>query len=456
MGNYSLEENHSRKAIKAASYVVLGYGTSLAIRLGSNILLTRLLVPDYFGIVAIANVIYLGLFLFSDIGTAQAIIRHEDSDNPDFINTAWTIQVIRGLGLFVLTALLAYPISRIYGEKTLLYIIPTIGLNAISHGFLSTSIVTLSKELKQGTITYIELVIQLLSALVMISLAYFFPNVWALVIGGIVGTLVKTIWSHRLKGHVKNRFLINRKYLADLLSFGKWILVSTAMMFLATQIDRLMLGKLFTFSFFGIYNIAVMIAELPKQVIAKISDSVLYPLITKYATMPREEIRKKIWTQRNIMLYPLAFMVATLTSFGDYLILFLYDDRYAAAAWILPVIALGIWPLILYSTIDRVLFTLGKPKYYAFGNVSKLIYMLISLPLFYHLWGAIGAVIAVALNDIPIYILINIGLTKEKLALKRQDLSATLVLLALLALFIYIRNMFGLGLPGRSVYFVSQ
>ena len=98
----------------------------------------------------------------------------------------------------------------------------------------------------------------------------------------------------------------------------------------------------------------------------------------------------------------------------------------------LPLLALGMWPLVLYATVDQSLYALGKPKYSAIGNFFKFIYMIIFVPVLYNYYGFIGAVSAVAMNDLPVYLVVSIGLSKEKLSCIKQDMLVTVLLAALL------------------------
>lgn len=445
-------ENYKKKAVKAAGFVVFGYGFSQVIRLAGNLVLTRLLVPEFFGIMSLAHVFHRGLALFSDIGLEPGIIRSDRSDESVFLNSAWTLQVIRGFILFGFSVVIAFPVAKFYQESILLYVIPVIGLISIFDGFKSTSLVILNKELKQGKITQIELIIQTFGLVVMIIMAYIYRNVWALVVGNLIASLLKTIWSHILPSKINNGFKFEKDAVKELLSFGKWIFISTAMMFLATQADRLLLGKLSPLSLFGIYSIAALFSELPKKIITAVSHKVIFPLISKFSYLPRKDLRLKIRESRKLMLISSAVLVALFTCFGDFLILLLYDERYVQAAWMLPILAIGIWPLILYATIDRSLYAIGKPNYSALGNLAKFIHMILFIPFLYYLMGMFGAVLAVALNDIPVYIITNYGLWKEKLSLLRQDAFATLVLVVIVIIILGLRLVFDMGVPGKIIF----
>ena len=448
----STGEDYKKRALRAAGFVVSGYGLSQVIRLLGNLLLTRLLVPKFFGIVALASVVNRGLMLFSDIGLEPGVIRSSRSNDVQFLNTAWTMQVIRGFILWAFSAAIAVPVAKFYREPTLLLVVPAIGINAILQGLQSTSLITLARELRQGKLVYIELLIQCANLACMAIVAYISRSIWALVVGSIVASLLKTVWSHFLDPHVRNKLVLEKTAVKELLSFGKWIMISTAMMFLATQADRLVLGKLFPLAFLGVYSIAVMFAEVPKEVVGRISGGVIYPLISKFSNLPRNELRLKIKKPRSILLLLLAAFVASFACFGDVLILNLYDPRYEEAAWMLPILALGMWPLILTATADRSLYVIGKPNYVSVGNFAKFIYMVVCVPIAYKLAGNLGAVIAVAVNDIPEYIFTNYGLVREKLSLLKQDAWVTLALMAATCLCIAVRLAFGMGIPGRAVF----
>ena len=90
-----------RLVLKAGAWSITSLFLGLAIRFGSNLLLTRLLVPKMFGLVAIASVVMAGLNLFSDIGLNVNIIQSRRGHDPAFLNTAWAIANLRGILLWV-------------------------------------------------------------------------------------------------------------------------------------------------------------------------------------------------------------------------------------------------------------------------------------------------------------------------------------------------------------------
>lgn len=434
-------------AIKGAAWTIIGYGASQVLRLGSNLILSRLLVPEFFGLMALVNVFIMGLHLFSDIGIGPSIIQNKRGDDPEFLNTAWTIQIFRGLILWLGSILIAWPISHIYNEPRLLWLIPVVGLGTVINGFHSTALFTLNRQIAVAKLAIFELAGQLISLTVMVILAWFTRSIWALVIGTIVSEVYQLVWSHRLIPGQSNRFAWDKEAVKSIISFGKWIFFSTALTFLASQADRLILGKLLTVAQLGIYGFAYTLADMPRSVILALSGKVIFPAFSKLADLPRETFRAKILKNRKPLLLALAVGLTFLVSFGDILIYTLYDKRYEQAGWMLPIIALGIWHTTLYSTMSPALLALGKPIYSTQGYLLTLITISIGLPIGYSLGQMVGAVIAVAVGDIPFYVVTMYGLWREGVNCLKQDIWATAVFLSLLTAVLLCRYLLGWGLP---------
>jgi hypothetical protein len=68
--------------------------------------------------------------------------------------------------------------------------------------------------------------------------------------------------------------------------------------------------------------------------------------------------------------------------------------------------------------------------------------MLIGLPLAYHFAGMVGAVIAIAAGDLPLYLVIQTGATREGVKPFRQDMQMTTIFVAILAICFFLRRSF--------------
>ena len=439
--------SEKKLAIKGAIWTIASYGSSQLIRFASNLILTRLLLPELFGLVGLAYVFITGINLFSDIGLGPSIVQNKRGDDPQFLNTAWTMQVIRSLFIWICLLIITKPISDFYEDPRLLWLIPIIGINSLVGGFNSTATSSLNRQMAVKKIVIFELGIQVVSTTVMIVWACFDRSIWAIVAGGFTGTLTELVWSHFLIRGKSNRLAWDQEAAKEIFSYGKWIFLSTALFFLCSQADRLVLGKIFSLTMLGIYGIAFTLGDMPRQVIIALGGRVIFPSISMLADLPREELRAKIIKNRNLILIPLAIGLAIFVSFGDQLILTLYRKEYMAASWMMPILALGIWHTTLHNLMGSCLLAVGKSQYGAMGNLATFLSIAIGIPVGYHFMGNLGAVIAVAVGDIPTYLVTTYGLWKEGLTCFWEDIKLTALFLGVLAIILVVRMSLGGGLP---------
>ncbi|WP_369385449.1 oligosaccharide flippase family protein [Limimaricola cinnabarinus] len=123
------------RALRSAGITIAGFGMSQVLRLGSNLLLTRLLFPEAFGVMAIVMVVMMGLNMFSDVGITPAIMQSRRGDDPAFLDTAWTIQICRGFGLWLVALALAGPAAVWYDEPMLTQYLSVAAFSLVLNGF---------------------------------------------------------------------------------------------------------------------------------------------------------------------------------------------------------------------------------------------------------------------------------------------------------------------------------
>src|SRR5439155_14947714 len=152
-----------RRTLQGSVWSTTEYTAGFVLRFGSNLILARLLIPEMFGLMALVNTFLMGLQMFSDVGIGPSIIQNRRGDDPTFLNTAWTIQVMRGLALSIFSCLIAQPIALFYGLPQLKWLIPVAGLSALISGFNSTSLFRLNRHLHLGRLTILAIATQLLA-----------------------------------------------------------------------------------------------------------------------------------------------------------------------------------------------------------------------------------------------------------------------------------------------------
>ena len=194
------------RVMRSTSWILLGYGGSQGLRLASNLILTRILFPEAFGLMALVGLVTVGLMLFSDVGIAPSIAQSKRGDDPDFLNTAWSIQVLRGVILFAMACALAVPFATFYDAPELASYLPIAALALLITGFNPTRIETAHRHLLMGRLTVLDLTAQAIGIVVMIGLAWWLQSVMALVLGGVVSAVAKLALTWAYLPGAANRF----------------------------------------------------------------------------------------------------------------------------------------------------------------------------------------------------------------------------------------------------------
>jgi O-antigen/teichoic acid export membrane protein len=423
-----------KTALNASFWSVLEYGSMTGLRVVSSLVLTRLLAPEYFGEMTLVSTLIVGINLLSDIGLGPSVIQSKRGDEPAFLNTAWTLQVIRGLALWLIACAISWPMALFYNDHRLLYLLPVLGFANVISGFNSTNLLTLSRHMGVRRLFFVDGTMSVVSLVTTIVWALIWPSVWAIIAGQAVAGAYRLILSHspRVAPGIRNTFHWEKEALSTIVHFGKWIMIGTAFFFFASQADRLILGKLTTLTLLGVYGLAYQLSDLPRQIFLSLGNRVAYPFIAKIIHLPREEFRARFLRYRSYSLMVGGTLLCGVVLLGDQVILHAYDKRYHEAAWMIPILALGLWHTLLYTTTLPVLFSLGQARYNAYGNAAYAIAVSAGVWAGYHFYGMLGAVIAVAAGDFPMYLVVLIGATREGIKPLKQDLLMTTFFVALL------------------------
>lgn len=393
----------SARALRGSLLTVGGFGASQLFRLASNLILTRLLFPEAFGMMALVAVFMQGLAMFSDVGVTPAILQSKRGDDPDFLNTAWTIQVMRGFALWLAACLLAWPVAQFYGEPLLMYLLPVASLTLVIQGFNPTRMDTANRHLVLGRLTGLDLAAQLLGIAVAVILSWLTGSVWSLVASGLVSAVAVLVLYNLFLPGQPNRFRWEAAAVQELVHFGKWIFLSTVCGFLFLQGDKIIVGKYLPLDLFGVYNIGFFLASFPILLGGMVTRKVLIPI---YRERPPKESRANFLKLRRMRVLLTAALLALVGGFalmGDWLIAVMYDPRYAAAGAIVVLIACIQVPQIVVLSYDQAALAAGDSKRFFVLSAARAGLMIGCLLLGFEAAGLIGALVGHGIAVLMVY-----------------------------------------------------
>jgi O-antigen/teichoic acid export membrane protein len=414
----------SRVLIGRLGWTTTSYFIVQVIRFSQNLLLTRLLAPELFGVMVVLTSLRVGAELFTDIGIGQNVIASPRGWDPTYYNTAWTMQMLRGFILALLFLALMPALSYFYADPTLNAVFPVLSALFILSGMHSIGLTLSVKAMKVKELAKYDVIATGLGSVVALAIAWVFPTVWGLIAGNVAATVVSSTLSYFVWPNLKFQLRLDRQSVREIFSFGKWIFLSSIIFFLAAHFDRLVLSKYVSLAALGVYGVARSLGDIFGQLTTRLGNSIIFPSISS-ANFEGKDLRRKIGGHRFLFLGLAAAAISLFIALSDVLIRVLYDDRYLAAGQVLPWVGLSTWLLVINTVSESVLLGIRKPNYTAVGNSAKFIGLLCLLAPAALNYGIIGAAIATIVAEFARYAVLTVGMARQHVHFFRQDLVAT-------------------------------
>jgi O-antigen/teichoic acid export membrane protein len=404
----NLSSSSRKLVINSSMWVFGGQMGGQILRLLSNLIMTRLLVPEMFGVMAMANTVIVGLQLCSYFGIQHNIIQSSRGDERIFLDTAWVLQILRGILIWLAALCLGFmlylankygvlPDGSAYADASLPLIIATLAFQPLISGFESTKLAVASRHMLVAKLTIIDLGCQILSLIIMIAMAMVRPTIWALVFGTLVGTLAKTLISHFLLKGTNNKFDWEPSAFKELFGFGKWILLTTLLGFFVRSSDKLILAGLISAQLLGIYTIAIFVNNALQEISSKWASAVTYPVMSKVYRERPENLIHVYYKFRLPFDFVMLFLCGFLFHAGHVITDVLYDSRYVSAGHMIEILA--VWLLGSRTIIaEHCYLVVGKSSLSVPMNLLQLMALFAFIVPAYNHFGMDGALYVIALS----------------------------------------------------------
>ena len=433
---------HRAVLFRGGIWTIGTYAASLGLRLLSNIVLSYILAPEAMGVLFIVSMLRVGVELLTDLGIEQNIVNHRDGLSPAFLDTAWTVQIIRGLGIGLLFAALAVPLASFYAIDPRLLL--AMSLAPVFNSFASVSIFVLVRELRVRDRNLFELSAEALSFVVTITLALALRTVWAPVIGAVCAMAIRAMLSYLIP-HPRLHFRLKREYVLSILHFGKWIFLVSMLNYAASNIDRIILGHYLEARVIGIFGLARIISEIPATLSGRVAYQIVLPAVAASRLAGEDGFSRSLRQLRLWFVFAVAVGLGGLVAFSDIAVHILYDARYRESGWMLFGLLIGAWFAVIAQLNEATLIGLARPNVTGYSNGVKFAVLTLLLPLALMRYGIAGAVAAIVLAEMLRFAMLFVRTPQGGFSAWRQDVGATLLFIAMLGLCTLVRGMLGLG-----------
>jgi O-antigen/teichoic acid export membrane protein len=341
------------------------------VRFAGNIWLARLLDESQFGINTLLVTITTGLVLLSDLGIAPAIIRSQRDDDT-FLHTAFTLNFVRGVVLFGIGSALAVVFAFAYEQPSLMWWVPLACAQVVISGLESMNLYVALRRQQVVSAAVIDIVSQVAGLLTSVAVAYATRSVGALVAAALLSALVRTIATHQLAGP-RMRFAWDADARVDLLHFGRWVLLSTALTFVAQRFDVFALGKLQGFALLGVYGLATQIVMVPWSMTLQLGSRLLLPVLAEAERTSRAHMHQELHRVRALCMPVGALLFCGAATTAPLFFELLYKPNFHDAGWLTQLLLLPAWWVVLQELSTRPLLAMSEVRSLAMINAVRVV-----------------------------------------------------------------------------------
>ncbi len=442
-------ESLSERVVHAGIWAVALRLLNRLFQFTRTIILARVLSPNDFGLFGITLLAFSVLNTFSQTGLQVALVQKKGDIKP-YLDTAWTIQIIRGGALAIVLFGAAPFLASFFNNPVATPLLQVVGLSALFQGFTNIGVVYFQKELEfhkrfaymfSGTIA--DLIVAIPTALIL-------KNAWALVFGLLAGNLVQAIVSYLIHPY-RPSFILQRNKVKELFAFGKWIFAQTLVAFLGTKSDSFFVGKMLQVQALGFYQMAYRFSNL---LIPEISNVVSKVALPAYSKMQDNEQGLK---RAFLLILEISTVVSMPLTAGILLLGPEFVHIFLGEAWTPMVSVLRILAVagFLHSVV-----TLGTPLFRGAGTpkldftiyLTRAIVIVVALFPLTKLYGMQGVALATTLSIVmvlPIWYFASVRITKvtgkEVLKHMLPSLCGTAAVCLTIFLFMWLITPFTVG-----------
>jgi O-antigen/teichoic acid export membrane protein len=327
------------KTARAALIATCGQGANFFLRIGSMVVLARLLAPADFGLVGMATACTGFLELFRDAGLSMATIQRASISHAQISTLFWLNLAVGGL-LAALCAVTAPLVVAFYHEPRLLWVTVVLGMSFVCSGAAAQHRAILQRHMRFTVLTTIDIVSLLTGIALGVGMALAGKGYWALVglpvcqsIVGVLGVWIADRWIPGLPRRGIG--------LQSMLRYGGTVTLNSVIVYIAYNADKVLLGRFWGAETLGIYGRAYQFINLPTTLLNTTVGQVAFPALSRLQSDP-ERLRSYFLKGYSLFLSLVMPITMGCALFSDDIILVVLGPKWSQAApvfrWLAPTI----------------------------------------------------------------------------------------------------------------------
>jgi PST family polysaccharide transporter len=347
--------------VKGTAWSYVSFITMRLPALVTIVVLTRLIAPSDFGIIAIGLVVLTYLDTLNEFGINAAVIYFAHDDERELSVSFW-LSMASGVVAALVMSIAAFPLAALFDEPQLRSVIPALSLAYVLSSLGSVHIALLKKRLQFRQLVPVDAARAIGKAVVAIGGAFAGWGVWSLVAGQLAGELAGSVvvWI-RLKW--RPAFDWDWTIVRRVLGYGSHIMGVGVTGVILTDLDYLIVGSRLGTEQLGFYSVGFRLPELAVMGVCYAVSATMFPVLTKLRDDSGAVESGLAKSLRVLALVTIPIGVGIALTSKDFVATF-YGAEWAPTAEVMPLIA-------LYSVVVSITFVCGD-AYKAMGRPGIL------------------------------------------------------------------------------------
>ena len=383
------------KAIASVKWSALTEVVSRAVTPITFVILARILTPQDFGIIAIAQIAISFCYLFWDAGLQKALIQTREPLEKA-ANVVFWINLILGLAIYAILFATAPLLATFFDSPATCAVLRVLGFQIVIGSLSTVQEGLFLRDFNFKLLFWARLATAALPALVSIPLAYFGYGVWAIVASSLAGAFINLIilW---VRSPWRPQLCFNTGIARKMASFGYWIVLDSLVGWFISQGDAVVVGRYLGVRDLGLYRTGINIIGVIFALTLNPIHPILYPSFS--ALHGDKEALRSVLHKTNRIIMSLTLPIGTgIMCISSPLVAVVLGEKWRGVEIVLSIISLQTALGWLVGANPEIYRALGRP------DVQTKI-ALFSLPLYLFVY------LMAAPLGLTVFVLACLGLT---------------------------------------------
>ncbi len=420
-----------RSNLTSASFVmVVSMVMGNVLRLGSVIFLSRLLFPEDYALVGMLMMVLTAMEMCSDMGIMAFMVRHEQSETRRYLDGVWTITMLRGLLLATSLFIAAPFIAPFMGmPEAVLPLQLYAGIFALK-GMTSLRVIMAVRDGNEGKNAIFALVVQAIQLVVTIGFAFWLRSYWAIVIGTLVGEVVRMAISYLFYAKPWQKFYLDKELFFELFAFSKFVILSSILSLILSQFDRFYVLKNLDKETAGVYFMAVNLAMPAGTIVYAYFWKVFYPEYLKLSRKSQASADEAYYSIQLRLRALFHFGAGFGLTAGTLIFTILFPEKWWGGGVFFSLLIVRALFMSMECPTEAYLVASGRIKMTLYANIMRLVWLVVAAFFAIQMDNIYLIILAAATIDILPIIAFNLMLWRKGVLKMKWEIGFIAITLA--------------------------